>query len=47
MCDYVTGIACELRWEVALVGNISTRIFSPHHGITLSGTRDDGASSRP
>ena len=47
MCDCVTGIACALRWEVALVGNISTRLCSPRHGITLSGTQEDGTPSRP
>ena len=41
----VTGIACAVRWEVALVGDISTGLSSPHHGITLSGTREDGAPS--
>ena len=47
MCDCVTDIACALRWEVALVGNISTRIFLPRRGITLSGTRENDAPSRP
>ena len=47
MCDCVTCIACELRWGVALVEVISTGIFSPCRGITLSGTREDDAPSRP
>ena len=46
MCDCVTGIACTLRWGVALVGDISTGLCLPRHGITLSGTREDGAPSR-
>ena len=40
MCDCVTGIACALRWEVALVGDISTGLCSPRRGITLLGTRE-------
>ena len=47
MCDCVTGIACALRWGVALVEDISTRLCSPRRGITLSGTREDDAPSRP
>ena len=47
MCDYVTGIACALRWEVALVGDISTRLCSPRREITLLGTREDDTPSRP
>ena len=47
MCDYVTGIACALRWGVALVGDISTNLCSPCREITLSGTREDDAPSRP
>ena len=42
----ITSIACALRWEVALVGDISTGLCSPRRGITLSGTREDDAPSR-
>ena len=47
MCDCVTGIAYALRWGVALVGDISSGLYSPHRGIPLSGTREDDALSRP
>ena len=47
VCDCVTSIACALRWGVALVGDISIGLCSPRRGITLSGTREDGAPSRP
>ena len=47
MCDCVTGITCALRWGVGLVGDISTGLCSSRRGITLSGTREDGAPSRP
>ena len=46
MCDGVTGIACALRWGVAFVGDISTGLCSPRHGINLSGTQEDDAPSR-
>ena len=46
VCDYVTGIACALRWGVALVGDITTRLCSPPRGITISSTREDGTPSR-
>ena len=47
MCDGVTGIACALRWRIDLVGDISIGLCSPRRGITLSGTREDDAPSRP
>ena len=47
MCDCVNGIACALRWGVALIKDISTRLCSPRRGIPLSGTQDDDAPSRP
>ena len=47
MCDCVTGIACALRWEVALVGNIFTGLCSPRRGTTLSSTQEDDAPLRP
>ena len=47
LCDCVTGIACALRWGVALVGDISTKLCSPRRGITFLGTREDNAPSRP
>ena len=47
VCDYVTSIACALRWGVALVGDISTGLCSPRRGITLSSTQEDDAPSRP
>ena len=37
MCDCVTSIAYALKWEVALVGDISTRLCSPRREIPLSG----------
>ena len=42
-------IACELRWEVALVGIFSTEHASPYMGnISSAGqTPEDGAHSRP
>ena len=46
MCDGVTGITYALRWGAALVGDISTRLCSPRHGITLSDTREDDAPLR-
>ena len=47
MCDCVIGIAYALRWGVALVGDISTELCLPRRGITLSGTQEDDAPSRP
>ena len=46
MCDCVTGISCALRWGVALVGDIFTKLCPPCLRITLSGTREDCAPSR-
>ena len=33
MCNCITGIACAIRWGVALVGYISTGLCSPRRGI--------------
>ena len=35
LCEH--GIACALRWGVALVGVILIGHCSPHHGTPLSG----------
>ena len=35
MCDCVNGIACALRWGLALIGDISTRLCSPVVGSSF------------
>ena len=44
---YVLALHDALRWGVALVRDISTKLCSPRRRTTLSGTREDGAPSKP